>query len=134
MRAWLAAGPFLPAVPHLTRGRSEIVRKKAVMALHRCLQLDEGSVSHLGEHFRRTLCDKDPAVMGATLNVLLDQAKVRGPWVAAGPAPALLQLTAAVPAVPALALVAAGRPQLVQGPGFQLRLRAKADHRAPPSS
>jgi AP-4 complex subunit epsilon-1 len=50
----------------------ELVRKKAVMALHRFHQLDPPSIDHLQDKIRRCLCDKDPAVMGATLCLLYD--------------------------------------------------------------
>lgn len=36
----------------------------------------EQSVSHMGDHLRRLLCDKDPAVMGAALCLLHDLARV----------------------------------------------------------
>jgi AP-4 complex subunit epsilon-1 len=48
----------------------ELVRKKAVMALHRFHQLSPGSVEGLGEKARRCLCDRDPAVMGASVCLL----------------------------------------------------------------
>lgn len=34
------------------------------------------SVSHMGDHLRRMLCDKDPSVMGTALCLLHDLAKV----------------------------------------------------------
>lgn len=45
----------------------ELVRKKAVSALHRFYQMDKGSVLDHVDKIRRTLCDRDPSVMGATL-------------------------------------------------------------------
>ena len=46
---------------------SDLVRKKAIIALHRLHQLDEGNISaeDLTGHLRRILCDRDPSVMGA---------------------------------------------------------------------
>ena len=53
----------------------DIVRKKAVMALQRFFQLDSSSVAGMSEVVRRSLCDKDPSVMGATLHILFDLCK-----------------------------------------------------------
>jgi AP-4 complex subunit epsilon-1 len=51
---------------------SDIVRKKAVCALHRFYQLDPSSISTMGDKIRRALCDKDPSVMAASLCLLHD--------------------------------------------------------------
>ena len=56
---------------------TELVRKKAVMALHRFHQVEPETISHLGDKVRRALCDKDPSVMGAALCVLHELIKVR---------------------------------------------------------
>lgn len=50
----------------------ELIRKKAIMCLHRISQLDPGSIDHLLPQMRQTLCDKDPAVMAAALCLLTD--------------------------------------------------------------
>jgi vesicle coat complex subunit len=47
-----------------------VVRKKAVMALLRFFLLSPTSIEHLYEKVRRALCDADPSVMSATLNLL----------------------------------------------------------------
>ena len=65
----------LPLVTNHLKHDQEIIRKKAVMLLHRFLQLQQDSVLHLIEKFRRTLCDKDPAVMGASLHIFHELAK-----------------------------------------------------------
>jgi AP-4 complex subunit epsilon-1 len=44
------------------------IRKKAVAVLLRFVQLDPGSMDDYLEFFRNSLCDRDPAVMGASLN------------------------------------------------------------------
>jgi len=54
--------------------KQELVRKKAVMALHRVYQLDSSALGHLTDKIRRALCDRDPAVMAATLCLLHDLA------------------------------------------------------------
>jgi len=57
---------------------AETVRKKAIIALHRLHQLSPDIVTsqELIEKVRRMLCDRDPAVMGATLNVIEAMARV----------------------------------------------------------
>lgn len=57
---------------------AETVRKKAIIALHRLHQLSPDLVTkdELTEKVRRMLCDKDPAVMAATLNVIEAMARV----------------------------------------------------------
>ena len=62
----------LPQVTELLSHPKELVRKKAVMALHRFHQRSPSSVSHLQSKFRQMLCDKDPSVMSAALCALHD--------------------------------------------------------------
>lgn len=50
---------------------NETIRKKTVMALHRLHQLDPYCLQDHTDKIRRVLCDKDPAVMGASLILLL---------------------------------------------------------------
>ena len=50
----------------------DYVRKRAVVAYHRLYQMDHDSVQDHIDVVRRVLCDKDPAVMGASLVVLHD--------------------------------------------------------------
>ena len=70
---------MIPAVVNLVvellKHDKEIVRKKAVMCMHRFYQLQPESVEHLADQFRRILCDKDPSVMGAALNILYELAQ-----------------------------------------------------------
>ena len=51
---------------------SATIRKKAIVCLHRFHQLAPEVVSHeeLQTHLERVLCDKDPSVMGSSLNVV----------------------------------------------------------------
>jgi AP-4 complex subunit epsilon-1 len=63
-----------PMILELLRHDAEIVRKKAVMALHRFHQLNPDAVTDIGDSLRRTLCDRDPSVMGAALCILHDLA------------------------------------------------------------
>ena len=61
---------MLAHVVKLLQHDRELVRKKTVMVLHRFHRLDASAVSHLGPQMRRTLCDKDPSVMAASLCLL----------------------------------------------------------------
>lgn len=56
----------------LMRHEMDAVRKKAMGALHRLYQMDKACVQDHVDKVRRTLCDKDPAVMGAALGLILD--------------------------------------------------------------
>ena len=51
---------------------SETVRKKAIICLHRCHQIAPETVTQpdMIEKLRKVLCDRDPAVMGCSLNVI----------------------------------------------------------------
>jgi hypothetical protein len=62
----------LPGVVELLKHDQELVRKKAVMLVHRFLVLQPESVAHLGDKFRRALCDKCPEVMGASLHIFYE--------------------------------------------------------------
>ena len=48
----------------------ELIRKKAVCALHRLHQMDKDCLVEHADKIRRILCDKDPSVMGASLVLL----------------------------------------------------------------
>jgi len=65
-------------VEKLMNHGSEIVRKKAVIAYHRMYQLDEHTVDRkdLIDVLRKVLCDRDPSVMGSSLNVIESLATV----------------------------------------------------------
>ena len=58
---------------------SETVRKKAIMAMHRFHQLAPETVTReeMLEKLRKVLCDRDPAVMGASLNVIEAMAQIQ---------------------------------------------------------
>lgn len=62
----------LPQVVELLGHQKELVRKKAVMALHRFHQRSPSTVSHVMPKFRKILCDNDPSVMTASLCTLFD--------------------------------------------------------------
>ena len=59
---------FSEQILRLTGHSNELVRKKAVIVLNRFMKLSASLVGEYSVLFRKTLCDKDPAVMGASLN------------------------------------------------------------------
>ena len=63
---------LLPQTIELLKHEKDVVRKKAVMALHQFHKIQPESIADVVEQLRRVLCDKDPSVMGASLNVLHD--------------------------------------------------------------
>jgi len=71
-------GTVSTQVVGLLEHSAETVRKKAIIALHRLHQLSPDIVTQqeLVEKVRKLLCDRDPAVMGATLNVIEAMARV----------------------------------------------------------
>jgi AP-4 complex subunit epsilon-1 len=60
----------LPLVVALLEHKQPVIRKKAVMCLHRFFQLDPAVLAPLGDKVKQALCDVDPSVMGATLILL----------------------------------------------------------------
>lgn len=58
---------------------SETVRKKAIMAMHKFHQLSPETVTRedMLDKLRKVLCDRDPAVMGASLNVIEAMAQIQ---------------------------------------------------------
>lgn len=62
----------LSDVLNALKHESELVRKKAIGALHRFHQLDKHLVLDHLDKIRRILCDRDPSVMGASLPLFLD--------------------------------------------------------------
>ncbi|XP_035669970.1 AP-4 complex subunit epsilon-1-like isoform X1 [Branchiostoma floridae] len=66
---------LLPMVEDKLQHPKEVVRKKAIMALHRFYLKAPNMVQHIHEKFRKVLCDRDPGVMGASLNIFYDLIK-----------------------------------------------------------
>ena len=64
----------LDTVLELLGHSAEVIRKKAVMALHRFYTVSPDLLAPHLDRFRRVLCDKDPSVMGASLCILHDLA------------------------------------------------------------
>ena len=65
-------------VSKLLSHANQTVRKKAIIALHRFHQIapDCVTATELIEKLRRVLCDRDPSVMGASLNVIYCMAQI----------------------------------------------------------
>eukprot|EP01083_Nonionella_stella_P235797 828781_1 len=63
---------LLPLVVKLLEHTQANIRKKAVMVLQHFYMVDPESLMGVHDKVRLILCDKDPAVMGAVLNVLGD--------------------------------------------------------------
>lgn len=71
-------GTVSTQVMGLLEHTAETVRKKAIIALHRLHQLAPDIVTkqEVTDKVRKLLCDRDPAVMGSTLNVIETLARV----------------------------------------------------------
>jgi len=78
----IITGDMVPAMQSLVvkmlDHSSEIVRKKAIIAMHRFHQLAPEAVERqeLIDKLRKVLCDRDPGVMGSSLNVIESMAAV----------------------------------------------------------
>lgn len=64
-----------PLVLKLLSHPQEIVRKKAILSMHRFFKLVPEQVADQKDVIRKVLCDPDPSVMGASLHVLFEVAK-----------------------------------------------------------
>lgn len=62
-------------VVKLLRHENELVRKKAVMAMRRIYTISSQLIPDYSDKLKNALCDKDPSVMGATLNLYYDVVK-----------------------------------------------------------
>eukprot|EP00457_Paulinella_chromatophora_P000644 gb/GEZN01000644.1/.p1 GENE.gb/GEZN01000644.1/~~gb/GEZN01000644.1/.p1 ORF type:complete len:1245 (-),score=250.73 gb/GEZN01000644.1/:124-3858(-) len=67
--------PLLPLVMDLLKHSQALVRKKTVMCLHRFLIIDKTCLEQYNEQVRRIICDKDPSVMAASLNLFAELSK-----------------------------------------------------------
>uniref|UniRef100_A0A8C1ZM95 AP-4 complex subunit epsilon n=1 Tax=Cyprinus carpio TaxID=7962 RepID=A0A8C1ZM95_CYPCA len=63
---------MIPAVlPLLEDKLSEIIRRKAVLALYKFYLIAPNQVQHIHAKFRKALCDRDPGVMTSSLHIYL---------------------------------------------------------------
>lgn len=65
-----------PFVFKLLAHPQEVVRKKAIVAMNRFHKLDPSIVLDQKDQIRKALCDPDPSVMGASLHIFHEIAKV----------------------------------------------------------
>jgi len=54
---------------------NDTIRKKAVMVLHKIIKIAPTAIPDLNDKMKRALCDKDPSVMAASLNIFYDVIK-----------------------------------------------------------
>ncbi|XP_068743856.1 uncharacterized protein [Montipora capricornis] len=66
---------LLPQVLLLLQCKRDIVRKKAVMALHSLYMKNPSAVPDLRKHARKAISDKDPGVMSASLHLFYELIK-----------------------------------------------------------
>ncbi|XP_076124314.1 AP-4 complex subunit epsilon-1 isoform X1 [Alosa pseudoharengus] len=66
---------ILPLVEEKLTHPKEIIRRKAVLALHKFYLIAPNQVQHIHSKFRKALCDKDPGVMAASLHIYLQMIK-----------------------------------------------------------
>lgn len=64
-----------PLIMKLLSHSQDVVRKKAVVVVHRMYKLVPETVLDSKDAIRRVLCDPDPSVMGASLHILYEMAK-----------------------------------------------------------
>ncbi|XP_003382933.2 PREDICTED: AP-4 complex subunit epsilon-like [Amphimedon queenslandica] len=67
--------PLLPLVREKMHHPKELVRKKAILAMHHFYRCSSDSIGHLLEEFRQALSDPDPGVMDAAVVLLHDMIK-----------------------------------------------------------
>ncbi|XP_049638092.1 AP-4 complex subunit epsilon-1 [Suncus etruscus] len=65
----------LPLIEDKLQHSKEIVRRKAVLALHKFLLIAPNQVQHIHIKFRKALCDRDVGVMAASLHIYLRMIK-----------------------------------------------------------
>jgi AP-4 complex subunit epsilon-1 len=66
------APALFPMVVSMLEHKQALVRKKAIMALQRFHTIDSTTCVPIVDKIRRVLSDRDPSVMGASLNLLHD--------------------------------------------------------------
>ncbi|XP_078540950.1 AP-4 complex subunit epsilon-1 isoform X4 [Lissotriton helveticus] len=61
----------LPLIEDKLKHSKEIIRRKAVLALHKFYLIAPNQVQHIHDRFRKALCDRDAGVMAASLHIYL---------------------------------------------------------------
>lgn len=66
---------IFPIIKNLIHHKNELIRKKVCMLLHKIYLLDSSILKELDGYLKKLLCDVDPSVMGASLNLIHEIAK-----------------------------------------------------------
>ncbi|SBS84650.1 AP-4 complex subunit epsilon, putative [Plasmodium ovale curtisi] len=66
---------IFPIIKNLLNHKNELVRKKVCMLLHKMYLIDPSLIKDIDIYLKKLLCDVDPSVMGASLNLIFCIAK-----------------------------------------------------------
>uniref|UniRef100_A0A8C9H0H3 Clathrin/coatomer adaptor adaptin-like N-terminal domain-containing protein n=1 Tax=Piliocolobus tephrosceles TaxID=591936 RepID=A0A8C9H0H3_9PRIM len=61
---------IFPIIKTLMNHKNELIRKKVCMLLHKIYLLDKSFINDIDIYLKKLLCDVDPSVMGASLNLI----------------------------------------------------------------
>ncbi|CAA9987308.1 AP-4 complex subunit epsilon, putative [Plasmodium knowlesi strain H] len=66
---------IFPIIKNLLNHKNELIRKKVCMLLHKMYLIDPSLIKEIDLFLKKLLCDVDPSVMGASLNLIFCIAK-----------------------------------------------------------
>ncbi|ANQ07557.1 Uncharacterized protein PCOAH_00018860 [Plasmodium coatneyi] len=66
---------IFPIIKNLLNHKNELIRKKVCMLLHKMYLIDPSLIKEIDVFLKKLLCDVDPSVMGASLNLIFCIAK-----------------------------------------------------------
>ncbi|EUD67865.1 hypothetical protein C922_01477 [Plasmodium inui San Antonio 1] len=66
---------IFPIIKNLLNHKNELIRKKVCMLLHKMYLIDPSLIKEIDIFLKKLLCDVDPSVMGASLNLIFCIAK-----------------------------------------------------------
>ncbi|CDO64101.1 AP-4 complex subunit epsilon, putative [Plasmodium reichenowi] len=66
---------IFPVIQDLLNHKNELIRKKVCMLLHKMYIIEPSLIKDIDIYLKRLLCDVDPSVMGASLNLIHSIAK-----------------------------------------------------------
>ncbi|SCN22729.1 AP-4 complex subunit epsilon, putative [Plasmodium berghei] len=61
---------IFPIIKNLLNHKNELIRKKVCMLLHKIYLIDPTLIKEIDIYLKKLLCDVDPSVMGASLNLI----------------------------------------------------------------
>ncbi|CRG99248.1 AP-4 complex subunit epsilon, putative [Plasmodium relictum] len=61
---------IFPIITNLLNHKNELIRKKVCMLLHKMYLIDPSLIKEIDNYLKKLLCDVDPSVMGASLNLI----------------------------------------------------------------